>query len=149
MAFDRKKYSRDWVRNRRASFFEGKKCVICGYDKKLELDHINPETKISHQIWSWSAIRRDLEILKCQVLCEECHKSKSAIECSIRTKGIPRFNSRSCDIEVSDLALFLYVVKGYSRRKVSYFIGVHQGTLSKWIYGARGAEWLKRQAHNC
>lgn len=73
----RKEYARHWMKNRRDSFFSGKTCVICGRTDSLELDHINPETKVSHRIWSWSEPRRLKELAKCQVLCSLCHQEKT------------------------------------------------------------------------
>ncbi|AYD87555.1 HNH endonuclease [Mycobacterium phage Salacia] len=48
--------------------------------KELNLDHIDPTKKVSHNIWSWSQVRRDAEIAKCQVLCLPCHKDKTAAD---------------------------------------------------------------------
>jgi 5-methylcytosine-specific restriction endonuclease McrA len=73
----RKEYARLWVAQRRAEFFDGKFCVKCGSAESLELDHIDPEEKIHHAIWSWSAERREAELAKCQVLCNTCHKEKT------------------------------------------------------------------------
>lgn len=70
-------YQRQWMARRRAEYFKGKTCVSCGSDKDLELDHIDPEQKVSHKIWSWSATRRIAELAKCQVLCQECHMEKT------------------------------------------------------------------------
>lgn len=72
-----REYQRNWVRKRREDFFLGKTCVRCGSAEQLELDHIDPATKISHYIWSWSSVRREAELLKCQVLCRTCHQVKS------------------------------------------------------------------------
>lgn len=43
----------------------------------LEVDHIDPDQKISHKVWSWAKPRRDAELAKCQVLCNKCHKNKT------------------------------------------------------------------------
>jgi hypothetical protein len=72
-----REYQRRWMANRRAEFFKGKCCVKCGATKNLEIDHINPETKIDHRVWSWSQSRRDAELAKCQVLCAACHELKT------------------------------------------------------------------------
>ena len=52
-------------------------CAICGSRERLEVDHEEPETKVSHRVWSWSQRRRDIELQKCQVLCSRCHKKKT------------------------------------------------------------------------
>lgn len=72
-----REYQRLWVANRREKFFFDKSCVDCGSVSNLELDHINPEEKISHRIWSWSEERLQKEIVKCQVLCQPCHIKKT------------------------------------------------------------------------
>lgn len=73
-----REYMRKWVAKRRADFFADKSCVKCGSTDRMELDHIDPEQKVEHRIWSWSNERRKDELAKCQVLCEECHKDKTA-----------------------------------------------------------------------
>ena len=80
---DRKEYLRNyqrlWIAKRRTSFFKDKFCVKCKSKENLELDHIDPEIKESHRIFSWSKKRFDAEIKKCQVLCRDCHKEKTRI----------------------------------------------------------------------
>lgn len=73
-----KEYQRQWMANRRSKWFaENGPCIKCNSWNNLELDHINPEDKISHNIWSWSEKRIKEETAKCQVLCEDCHKEKT------------------------------------------------------------------------
>ena len=57
-------------------------CVKCGcWDlDQLEVDHIDPNTKVSHRVWSWSKERRENELAKCQVLCRACHLTKTCGE---------------------------------------------------------------------
>ena len=74
----KKIYSREWMRKRRAEWFADKVCAVCGTSENLELDHIDPTTKVTHKVWSWTYTRRMAELAKCQALCEECHKKKSA-----------------------------------------------------------------------
>lgn len=52
-------------------------CRHCGGSENLEVDHIDPSTKESHYVWSWSPERRAKELAKCQVLCHDCHREKS------------------------------------------------------------------------
>ncbi len=70
-------YQRQWMANRRAEWFADKSCSWCGSTQNLELDHVDSASKVSHRIWSWSRARRDAELAKCQVLCNECHTAKS------------------------------------------------------------------------
>lgn len=72
-----REFQRKWKAKRRADFFRGKKCVVCGSTERLELDHINRENKKDHKIWTWREERRNEEIRKCQVLCKKCHIQKT------------------------------------------------------------------------
>lgn len=71
-------YQAEWMRNRRSEWFEGKVCAHCGAKDHLELDHINPDDKVTHRIWSWTKEKREIELAKCQPLCSSCHKVKSS-----------------------------------------------------------------------
>lgn len=74
-------YKREWVAKRRADWLaEHGPCVQCGSADFLEVDHIDRTTKIDHNIWSWSQVRRDAELAKCQVLCRDCHLAKTIAE---------------------------------------------------------------------
>lgn len=65
-------------RQRRIDWFkENGPCRKCSSWENLELDHIDPSTKESHLIWSWSDERRLIELAKCQPLCHKCHKLKT------------------------------------------------------------------------
>ena len=68
------------MKQRRAEYFDGKKCVECNAKNNLTLDHIDRNTKISHKIWSWMQEKRDAELKKCQILCVKCHKEKTKKE---------------------------------------------------------------------
>jgi len=68
---------------RRQEFFKGKQCAVCGSLVDLQLDHIDPTTKVKetdHNIWMWGKQRREIELVKCQVLCATHHQSKTAAE---------------------------------------------------------------------
>lgn len=45
----------------------------------MEVDHIDPDSKVSHTVWSWTPKRRELELSKCQVLCRKCHRRKTSM----------------------------------------------------------------------
>ena len=75
-----REYQRRWLGNRRAEFFAGKSCVVCGSSENLELDHIDRSTKVTHKIWGWSKEKQEAELAKCQVLCYDCHKTKTSNE---------------------------------------------------------------------
>lgn len=75
-----RRYQRERAAATRASWFADKTCVRCGSADDLQLDHIDPALKVSHNVWSWSRMRRELELAKCQVLCRPHHDEKSAGE---------------------------------------------------------------------
>ena len=106
------KYQREWVAKRRADFFKDKKCVQCGSTERLELDHIDRETKESHSIWSWSEVRRLAEIAKCQVLCHECHRLKTRKE-----------NSKLTEEQVRQIR-YLYGLGNTTHRKLAKLFNI-------------------------
>ncbi len=67
----------------------GSRCVVCGAAQDLELDHVDPATKIgaiSKSLWSCSWGRFVAEVAKCQLLCTEHHKVKSSVEARAKVK---------------------------------------------------------------
>jgi|ERR1019366_1002963 5-methylcytosine-specific restriction endonuclease McrA len=75
-----REYQRAWMADRRRAWLDGKVCAACGSPDDLEVDHVDPETKVAHAVWSWSSERREAELAKCQVLCEACHQVKTTRE---------------------------------------------------------------------
>ena len=74
-------YNNAWVRARRAEWLAAHgPCRKCGSTVRLEVDHIDPKTKIHHSVWTWGAKRRNAELAKCQVLCFICHRLKTSAE---------------------------------------------------------------------
>lgn len=75
----RLEYAREWYAARRVRAIEslGGKCVVCGDTEDLEFDHIDPATKVSHRIFSWSWARIEEELKKCQLLCAKHHQDKT------------------------------------------------------------------------
>lgn len=61
-----KKRRDDWLR-------ANGPCAVCGSSKDMEVDHIDPSTKVSHRIWNWCDSKRNEELKKCQALCIDCH----------------------------------------------------------------------------
>lgn len=79
---DRKReYQREWMHNRKikAQQYLGTSCVSCGSEDNLEFDHKNPNTKVKdvNKLLSGSWEKLKIELDKCQLLCEVCHKLKS------------------------------------------------------------------------
>lgn len=60
----------------------GDKCVACGTTENLEFDHKDPATKSFTLAGSWSRKYDTLyeEVMKCQLLCTDCHKEKTKRE---------------------------------------------------------------------
>lgn len=52
-------------------------CARCGSWENLQVDHVDRVKKVSHRIWTWAEERRNVELVKCQVLCEICHYKKT------------------------------------------------------------------------
>lgn len=86
-----REYQRKWKRERRERYFSDKECAECGSTENLELDHIDPDDKGTHKIWSFSKKKREKELEKCQVLCSDCHKEKTVKELQ---EQVPRYLRR-------------------------------------------------------
>lgn len=73
-----REYQKRWLAGRREAWLrQHGPCVRCGSSERLEVDHVDPEQKVSHRIWSWSKPRMEAELAKCQVLCRPCHVEKT------------------------------------------------------------------------
>lgn len=94
-----REYQKEWVRKRREAYFGDKSCVQCGSTDRLELDHIDRATKVSHNVWSWSEARRNEELAKCQVLCYDCHKAKTKSEVETFEHGSIGMYHKGCKCE--------------------------------------------------
>ena len=71
---------RYYLRIEEAKLRLGGKCNKCGSKDNLQFDHIDPSTKsfaIAKYIASCFEKKFEEEIIKCQLLCEECHKKKT------------------------------------------------------------------------
>lgn len=69
-------------RMREARTLLGGKCVRCGIINDLELDHIDPKTKSFTIAKMWNIRKElfDIEIKKCQLLCQQCHEAKTLLD---------------------------------------------------------------------
>lgn len=136
-------YQLRWIQKRRKAWLDKNgPCRKCGSDLNLEVDHINPNEKVTHRVWNWPEERRNSELSKCQVLCEKCHKQKTSQENSDRLKGIPNIasikHSEDKFLKVLDL-----LKEGLSERDACKKVGIPRGTFS----GAKSRKeriWLAR-----
>lgn len=66
-------------RKAQAHEFLGNQCVMCGELENLQLDHIDPETKLFTIGKRWMCAEEKFwaEVQKCQLLCVPCHKVKT------------------------------------------------------------------------
>src|SRR5262245_32847749 len=77
---DKSAYQSRWAQARRAVWLRAHGPCRCGSWDRLQVDHIDPRTKVSHRVWSWADERRLAELAKCQALCYDCHAKKSSVE---------------------------------------------------------------------
>lgn len=129
----KREYQKQWVQKRKSKWFsENGPCVICGSSERLELDHINPETKVTNSIWSWSEKRRSDELIKCQILCYECHKKKTAIFMSKIKTGISSSGNRKLTPEDVILAKEFYN-SGMSYREIGKYFNIDHSNILRRI----------------
>ncbi len=107
-----RKYQREWRMRRRNDFFQDKFCLSCRSTNQLELDHVDPQKKITHAIWSWTQTKREAELAKCQVLCHECHVKKTTAE-----QHVSGERNGSAKITVEDV---VKIRERYSSGKFTY-----------------------------
>ena len=80
----KREYQRNWLRNKRDAWIEEHgPCKECGSEINLELHHIDEKdpslaTHMGSSIFSMRKDKQELELAKCIVLCEECHKRVTA-----------------------------------------------------------------------
>lgn len=115
----RSAYASEWIRQRRTDWFSNNgPCKICGSADRLELDHIDPLLKITHNVWSWSEVRRIEELYKCQVLCYKCHKEKTKAFLTKNLHGTTsKYNIGKCRCELCKSAYAVATAKYWERRR--------------------------------
>lgn len=89
-------------------------CAYCGSWDRLEVDHINPEDKITHKFWGWSKDRREAELAKCQPLCHDCHWTKTLQERRprlLKSHGTPARYRGGCRCKQCRLAQSIYAAE--------------------------------------
>lgn len=121
--YAKNEYQREWVRKNWLAAIEllGGKCVQCGTTESLEIDHIDPATKVSHRIWSWSKERRLAELKKCQILCSGCHKRKTLEYAGIAPSKILAVHKAGCGCGGCQNARYLEVAMMMEKRTRSQY----------------------------
>lgn len=104
-------------------------CQKCGSKEKLELDHINPEDKVSHSVWSWTPERRRLELNKCQALCRPCHREKTSIQNDSGNGRIVMKLRKISDKQV--LKAVLLRKMGWTVRRIAEKMSVSHATITR------------------
>lgn len=100
-----REYQRNWKANRRAEYLKDKSCVRCGSTKDLEVDHIDPSQKVSHNVWSWTEAKRNAELAKCQILCNKCHNDKTQKHREDNmVHGLSMYRNRNCRCDICKAA---------------------------------------------
>lgn len=112
-----RQYQREWKARRRRDWFADKACARCGSRDDLEVDHLDPNTKVAHSVWSWSKARRETELAKCQVLCHDHHLQKT-LEGQECARGEKNGNSKLTPELVTE-ARRLYASGRYSYQKLA------------------------------
>ena len=109
-----REYQKQWRATRRREWFEKNgPCIKCGSWDDLEIDHVDPKTKIDHKVWSWSEDRRNTELAKCQVLCWSCHwyktlENKDAGKGHLQHGTCSMYQVRKCRCELCRKARAIY-----------------------------------------
>ena len=99
----KREYQRRWLQARREKAIEylGSSCASCGSSDKLEFDHKVRELKAANIATllsrKWEVLKAELD--KCQLLCNDCHLSKTVSEVPI-VHGDSRYIKHGCRCEV-------------------------------------------------
>jgi hypothetical protein len=131
--YKKREYQANWCRQNRLDAIEllGGKCVVCGTMSDLEVDHIDPATKISHRIWSWSKVRRLAELQKCQVLCATHHLQKTKDYANIPPSKILKVHKAGCGCGGCANARALERIRAFELTHGSYGHGTVERTLRR------------------
>ena len=118
-----REYQRKWMARRRKEWLDANgPCVECGSEENLQVDHINPEDKVEHKVWSWAEGRRLAELAKCQVLCLPCHQAKTSANGEY-ARGTTNGQSKLTDEQV--MAIRLDVAAG--GQQIAWAYREHRG----------------------
>ena len=128
-----REYCRKWMAARRATWFVGKSCKVCGSGEKLEIHHRDPSQKISHVVWSWKKERMEIELAKCDVLCHFHHQQETATYLGRMWEGRPNLTCRKfSDSQVESIR---DRAKTESYRNIARSMGVTHSSISDLMLG--------------
>ena len=125
----RNAYQLAWMRNRREKWFATNgPCVVCGSWDRLELDHVDPNSKVDHKVWSWSEYRTATELARCVAKCYDCHLLKSGNE---KLKGSAASWSKATEDQVRSIRS--RYAAGTPQKQLAAEYGLHKSTISDMI----------------
>lgn len=126
-------------------FAENGPCKSCGSWSNLEVDHVDPKTKVTHNVWCWPEPRRLVELAKCQVLCSECHTRKTIADLTVSNRE--RYIARGLGKKLSKqqaLAVLRLNRKGICLSEIATQFDISQRSVRDIIAG-RTWSWLDRE----
>lgn len=131
-------YQRNWMAARRASWIqENGPCALCDSWEQLEVDHVDPATKVMQPSALWSLApdnpKRIQELLKCRVLCHDCHDVKARKEKAFGERSGMTTLTRETVREIRRLS-----ATGMYQREIARLCNTTQPTVSRIV---RGQVW--------
>lgn len=137
----KQKQDRERIASRRSKWLEDKNCVNCGSCERLEIDHIDPSTKISSTVWTWTEKRRKVELEKCQVLCRPCHVEKSFKEGSMVPfdRGEKNISAKLTEDQVRLIRKFVNI--GMMQKDIAEYLNIPKQTINNIVKG-HSWKWL-------
>lgn len=126
-----RRYQREWMARRRREWLdENGPCVDCGSWEELEVDHVDPATKTTHAVWSWSAARREAELAKCVVRCHDCHAAKTAANHE-HTRGESHGRAKLCERDVREIRSLAR--SGCTLRELATMFGISRSSVHEVV----------------
>lgn len=126
-------YKRRWVAARKAKWIEENgPCRRCGSWERPEVDHIDGALKVSSHIWTWATERRLAELAKCQVLCHDCHVTKTR-EAGENAHGETNGKAKLTDAKVLEMRRLH--AEGVSYYRLGKIYGVSDMAAAKAVKG--------------
>jgi len=121
----KRKHHVEYMRKRRNQWIEDHgPCAKCGSKEGLEVDHVDPFTKLvlhnrrlRRDIFELNKSLREAELAKCQVLCHNCHVKKTRLAYTEKRKHgtITMYSNGKCRCDKCKAASALYARKRRER----------------------------------